>query len=140
MTLFYQSKFNLKEYWFLKLIALFMLSVFIVSLFQSIKDREVINNGMIVQATIVSIPDECNFKNTLVYFEYKNIKFTKSVNRLLYNDLKNEKVVNFYYMEKYPSVFVFEIHKDLKVDLEFYATILLILFFSYALYYFFYKI
>lgn len=85
------------------------------------------------------MPDKCKGKNIYADFKYTNKVFTKRVWNGFCHNYKLNQTVEFYHMNKYPEDFVFKIHKDTEVYIEFIAAILLTSMFGLGSFYFFYK-
>ena len=74
------SKFNIKSIFSLKYLCLLVTLIFSVLIFpQKIKEIIISNNGEIINAAIIKMPEKCAGKNNFADFKYLDQEFNKRV-------------------------------------------------------------
>ncbi|MCG9879647.1 MAG: hypothetical protein MH472_03520 [Bacteroidia bacterium] len=132
------SKFNIKSIFSLKYLCLLVTLIFSVLIFpQKIKEIIISNNGEIINAAIIKMPEKCAGKNNFADFKYLDHEFNKRVWKDFCKDYRQGEFIEFYHMDKYPKDYVFKVQKETYSKVELLSTILLVHFFGGTTYYLF---
>ncbi len=134
------SKYNFKSIFSLKYLFILVTLIFsLLSFPQKIKEIIISNNGKIINAAIIKMPERCTGKNIFADFKYLDQEFNKRVWKDFCMDYRQGELIEFYHMDKYPNDYVFRVQKETYLKLELFSTVLLFLFFGGATYYLFIK-
>ena len=90
-------------------------------------DLYVSENGTIVNATIIEMPDNCGRRRMYANFELNNKVINRKVWKSFCNDYKLGDSVPMYFHNTFPNNAVFKIHKDSEINSELFSCVLLLL-------------